>query len=188
VLNGADTGAPKVDAAVTENAQAFEVTLTHPTLGSAVVKLQKGPLSAGGSVAYAATGAPTAFQDLTTFVSNVTVTDDGPVWTPGSNVVAGLGEDELTFNGVNLTVYPNPAQSTLNIAATFSEEYDPLSPVNVSIYNLQGKIIESFNNVKVSKSGEIALTWDTKNVPAGLYSVVMYYDNRSVHKKVVVKK
>jgi hypothetical protein len=63
----------------TEDADSWTGTLDHPTLGHAVVVLNKGMASTGGAFGYSATGTPD-LAPLRDSVQPITVTNDGPVW------------------------------------------------------------------------------------------------------------
>ena len=71
---------PDIQATVAEDAGAFTVTITHPTKGGAVVVFNKGMVSSGGGVGYAASGLPSTVTPLTAGVQGIKVTDNGPVW------------------------------------------------------------------------------------------------------------
>jgi hypothetical protein len=70
---------PDLDARVVETADAFEITLLHPTRGSARVVFAKGMVSRGGAFGFAAAGTP-VMAPLTETVQGIRVTDEGPVW------------------------------------------------------------------------------------------------------------
>ncbi len=72
-------------AAVSDNGSAFTVTLTHPSRGTAVVALQKGRVSSGGSV----TVGGQSFA-LTSSVGTAVVTDQGVSWS-GTTVPPIIG-------------------------------------------------------------------------------------------------
>ncbi|MCP3097306.1 Ig-like domain-containing protein [Myxococcus sp. K15C18031901] len=64
-----------------ETSTTYTVTMSHPTRGSAVVQLEKGITSTGGSFGYAASG-PVTLAPLRTTVQPMSVTGSGPVWGP----------------------------------------------------------------------------------------------------------
>ena len=64
-----------VAASVVDNGAGYTLTLTHPTLGTAVIALQKGRESSGGSITIG--GVTTG---LSTTVQSISVTDSGVAW------------------------------------------------------------------------------------------------------------
>jgi hypothetical protein len=72
--------AADVQIQTTETAASWTITLSDPTRGTAVVILNKGMVSSGGSVAYAASGPPGTPTQLRSSVEPITVTNSGPVW------------------------------------------------------------------------------------------------------------
>ncbi|HVY46804.1 MAG TPA: hypothetical protein VHB21_13045, partial [Minicystis sp.] len=81
VLQARDANGQDVAASVSDDGDHYTVTLAHPTNGTAVVVLQKGAASAGGSFGYAANGAPT-MAPLRGDVQAIHVGVDGPYWSP----------------------------------------------------------------------------------------------------------
>jgi hypothetical protein len=80
VLQAKGVNDPNVTAQLTDNGTSWTITLTSPTLGTAVLVLNKGMTSAGGSIGYSATGTPTNPTPLIDHVQSMQVTDQGPVW------------------------------------------------------------------------------------------------------------
>jgi hypothetical protein len=80
VLQARDASGASVQVSLTQDATSWTITLDHPTLGHAVVVLNKGMASTGGSVGYAATGTPTTQTPLLDHVQSIQVTANGPVW------------------------------------------------------------------------------------------------------------
>jgi hypothetical protein len=79
VLQARGVGGADLAISLTEDAGSWTVTLDHPTLGHAVVVLNKGMASAGGAFGYSATDTPDV-APLRESVQPITVTNDGPVW------------------------------------------------------------------------------------------------------------
>src|SRR5687767_10987676 len=77
---------------MTEDATSFTITLAHPTLGTAVLRVSKGMSSTGGSFAFAPAGqsapAPTPLLER---VQGITVTDEGPKWEGSGPASVRLG-------------------------------------------------------------------------------------------------
>ncbi len=72
------------------------MTLTHPTLGTAVIALQKGRESSGGSITIG--GVTTG---LSTTVQSISVTDSGVAW-------GGAGGTTLPNAPTGLRIVPGP--------------------------------------------------------------------------------
>src|SRR3989339_516001 len=64
---------------LSETSTQYDLTITHPTKGSARVIFNKGMTSSGGSFGYASSGTP-AVSNLIGSVQTMTVGDSGPVW------------------------------------------------------------------------------------------------------------
>ena len=79
VLHGRDASAAALTATVADSGGNYQVTLTHPTRGSATVTFTKGVDTLGGSFGYAPSGTPTT-APLTTSVQSQLLTNDGPLW------------------------------------------------------------------------------------------------------------
>ncbi|GAB4565913.1 MAG: hypothetical protein Tsb0020_17130 [Haliangiales bacterium] len=74
------TGDADISVRVDDLGDSYEVTLAHPSRGSAVVRFEKGITSVGGSFGYSASGAP-ALAPLRADAQEVRVTvEEGPVW------------------------------------------------------------------------------------------------------------
>jgi hypothetical protein len=79
VLQGRDTAEAAVAASVVDSGTSYDVTITHPTKGTAKISYQKGMASTGGSFGWVPTGTP-ALAPLLTRVQGLTVDDSGPHW------------------------------------------------------------------------------------------------------------
>jgi hypothetical protein len=79
VLSARGAQDAEVSARVSETADGFEVTLSHPTKGSGKVLFKKGMASSGGAFGYAASGAPVT-APLIDRVQGIQVGNDGPAW------------------------------------------------------------------------------------------------------------
>jgi len=81
VLAGRDAAAPDLTAQLRDAGDTFEVTLRHPTKGTALVQFRKGMASGGGAFGFAAAGAaPPRPAPLGEGVQAISVGDAGPVW------------------------------------------------------------------------------------------------------------
>src|SRR5207248_189967 len=89
VIQARGTTGADLTVTMTEDANGFTITLVDPTTGkTAVVKLNKGMSSAGGSFGYSATGTPTSFTPLTSQAQRVHATANGVTWGNGLQVSA----------------------------------------------------------------------------------------------------
>jgi hypothetical protein len=80
VMQAKNVNGPDVAVAMTEDATSWTINLDSATLGHAVIVLQKGMATTGGSIGYSATGTPTTQTGLLNHVQSTTVTDNGPQW------------------------------------------------------------------------------------------------------------
>jgi hypothetical protein len=72
---------PNLSTTVYPMGLSWRITLSSPG-GTAVIILNQGMTSSGGSVGYAASGMPTMMLSLNTYVQSITVTNSGPTWGP----------------------------------------------------------------------------------------------------------
>src|SRR5262249_55953507 len=80
VLEARDATGASLTPTLTETATTFTITLTDPSGKTAVITLNKGMSSSGGSFGYSASGTPTTQTPLTNSVQQVQVSTNGPVW------------------------------------------------------------------------------------------------------------
>ena len=108
-------GSDPVSVAITgQTASTWTITFTSATLGTAVLVLNNGTFSLGGSFGYAASGTP-VLSPLTNSVQTITVTSNGPVWgAVGSGGTAGVAN-------VAMGVATNATDSVASNAATASK-------------------------------------------------------------------
>jgi hypothetical protein len=71
VMQARDATGQDITATLTENSSSFTITLSHATLGTAVIKLGKGMASTGGSFGYATSGIPLSMTPLATSVQAI---------------------------------------------------------------------------------------------------------------------
>lgn len=113
VLQARDVNGQELTIDFTENATSYNVVLTHPTLGKAVVLLEKGMVSTGGLIGYTPTGEP-LLAPLTNSVADISVTDNGPVW--GVQPVAAPAYLATIMANDNSATEPNtPGQFTIMV-------------------------------------------------------------------------
>lgn len=82
--------------------------------------------------------------------------------TSADNTTGSIAEIGQTFT---VNIYPNPFQTTLNIQYTLSTD----SEVSFNMYDLSGKKVLSYTSTEVETSGEKELSFDTNELPAGIY-------------------
>ncbi|WP_298486677.1 T9SS type A sorting domain-containing protein [uncultured Maribacter sp.] len=83
----------------------------------------------------------------------------------------GIHEQKIFIRENNFTIYPNPIEDLLNIETNI--EYEK---INVTIYNLSGKLILSKN---FTKSNSTPISINISNLPAGMYMVKYNYNGNS---------
>jgi hypothetical protein len=98
------------------------------------------------------TPAPGAFQ-----VNTISVMGDGTSLKPAPNAIGNVTKNDA------VQLYPNPANSVLNIAAA--------EKVNVSVMSIDGKLLMNQNNAKQLNVSALA---------NGLYIIKMYNQNNAL--------
>jgi len=83
LLQARDSSGQDIAATITESATSFQLSLTHPSLGTAEVRFEKGASSSGGSIAL--NGSSAAFLPR---VQGFQVTSTGPLWEGSSGTIA----------------------------------------------------------------------------------------------------
>ncbi len=111
-------------------------------------------------------------------VIHLTKTDEN------GNVPVDDYEISQIFN-MDLSCYPNPFDSDINILCTLKE---PSKKIKLSIYNIKGQLIkELFGNQRLGK-GKYSVLWNGKNsknlqVSSGLYFIILKEDDRIIQTK-----
>jgi hypothetical protein len=123
VLQGRDSADAAVTASVVDNGTSYDVTITHPTKGTASISYQKGMTSTGGSFGWAQTGTP-ALSALLTRVQGMSVNDNGPVW----ESLDGPPSVTLTSPSQNATV-----SEVVTLQATASDVEGPVAGVQFKV-------------------------------------------------------
>jgi hypothetical protein len=89
-----------------------------------------------------------------------------------------IGVDEINDHSAVLNLFPNPANSLLNIKYVQNNR----SGIDIKIIDPLGKVVESIHD-----SGNAIFTQvDIRHIPAGVYMVVVYGD-ASMTKSLFVK-
>lgn len=108
-----------------------------------------------------------------------------PILTAINNPQAWIKSDNYEPITI-LTTYPNPATNTANISYALLQNNMPLS---ISIYNLQGKKINTLTQNLQQAKGVYNLQINVSNLPAGIYTCVFETSNGfKTHRKIVVQK
>jgi hypothetical protein len=92
---------------------------------------------------------------------------------------AAIEDDNIAPAVLNLSAYPNPFASGVNITLQSKSN----APVQVNVYNLKGQLIKAL-------SGSKSLTWDgtdrnNQPVSNGIYFIKAEQDGRAVTGKVI---
>ena len=82
-----------------------------------------------------------------------------------------------------LTNYPNPFNSMTNISFQISESEN----VNISIYNMNGQLIETIVNEEMNP-GSYSVSWNAKNVSSDLYFYKLTTGNKTGTNKMILIK
>ena len=112
------------------------------------------------------------------FTQNIGPEDDTPIFADsngdalqeieigdGSCQALNIDTPEISFN--LFQAYPNPFNPQLNIDVSFLENEN----INISIYNLNGQIVETVFNGSMIANTLYTLNWDASDYSSGLYIV-----------------
>ncbi len=106
---------------------------------------------------------------------------------PSFNLAAGdcLVDALIThpLPGFTFGLYPNPANSTVNISYQLLES----QWVKIALYNILGKEILVLANLK-QETGEYMVAMDTVNFQNGIYFLKMSHNQQQIMKKLIVRK
>jgi PKD repeat protein len=95
------------------------------------------------------------------------------------NVKNTIGVQEINGNGI--TIFPNPGNGKFTISFTGN-----FTDVNIRIINTMGSAIYTDNNIRVS--GKLSHDLDLSTIPAGIYFLKVQTDNRTIIRKLVIRK
>lgn len=90
--------------------------------------------------------------------------------------LTGISESQL--NNALVSIYPNPAKSSINIRIDDSSIF---SPVEIRIYDILGKLVYLETNAKN------ILVINSSNWNSGLYTILIQQDKNSIHKKIIIE-
>lgn len=97
------------------------------------------------------------------------------------NVAITVGVDELEGLS-NLTIYPNPANESVNIS------FDNIlgGSIDIKLIDQFGRIIMTENNIQ--SYGSTVLTFDIVNLSEGMYTVQLTSNQMTISKRLIVRK
>lgn len=101
------------------------------------------------------------------------------------NSILSISENNHYFpSGVKLIQnYPNP----FNSITTITYEIKKVDYVNISIYNLNGQLVETLVN-KHKTPGSYTVTWNAGEISSGLYFCKLTSNNQAITKKILLLK
>ena len=115
----------------------------------------------------------------------ITLDGDIPKWTStGIFILNGLSEMQLIPDAFSLSnVYPNPFNPKTTINFGLPED----SQVNIAIYNLQGRLVETLAN-HIIRAGYHSVIWNADNFSSGIYILKIQAANRLETQKLMLIK
>jgi len=119
------------------------------------------------------------FDDYIMIISNIK-DESGNMMEQQEYGFSWVGIDEVFVNG-DIKIYPNPANSQLNIAFVVTDNVD----LNISLNDISGRSI--MKNVFSVSQGSNLIKLDVNNISRGVYFLVITEGNISLRYKVVVK-
>ena len=103
----------------------------------------------------------------------MTVSDGSDSATASVSFVVTECDEIDEINAENVTVYPNPASTTVNI-----EGITNFTSLNVAVVNLQGQVVREIAN---------SLEINVSDVESGIYFIKISCDGQQYLKKIVIK-
>lgn len=91
-----------------------------------------------------------------------------------------VGIESVSGNINSFSLYPNPTRNVVNISYSLNRN----SPVQISIYDMQGREITS-SNVAGASAGVYSSAINTSSFPQGMYILKLYTDDGAVSAKFV---
>ena len=107
------------------------------------------------------------------YTYTVTVSDGSDSATASVSFVVTECDEIDEINAENVTVYPNPASTTVNI-----EGITNFTSLNVAVVNLQGQVVREIAN---------SLEINVSDVESGIYFIKISCDGQQYLKKIVIK-
>ena len=84
---------------------------------------------------------------------------------PGNECNAMFNNDNITFN--LFETYPNPFNPDLNISIKINKN----NYTNVTVYDINGRLIETIYSGMLISNNEYNFTWDAKDLSSGIYII-----------------
>jgi hypothetical protein len=84
---------------------------------------------------------------------------------------------------ISLTVYPNPANATVNIKYNLNQAQD----VEIRIYNVTGERLWQYHT-GLQQPGEKRISYDAKDLTSGVYYLHLQTQSLDVTEKVIIAK
>ncbi|MGE0930490.1 S8/S53 family peptidase [Peijinzhouia sedimentorum] len=94
------------------------------------------------------------------------------------NTVVGIDDE---FNDYGIIVFPNPATELLNIKFN-SSEFD--NEISISLMGLTGNLL--WKDIVNTNSRNYEIQLPISQIPAGVYVLIIEFDNRKLRKKIIV--
>jgi hypothetical protein len=160
----APVNSPNVDIFFsTDNGFTYPITvaLNVPNNGSAVVNVPNLNTTAGKLMVRSSSS---LFYQL----------NEGKITVTGT-----VGNEDFTFD--SFAVYPNPSNGTFNISFKPASNDD----VQLSLYDLRGRLINQYNYDDVSTSGLFSKQLDYSYIDSGMYFLVVKNGNKTSTKKLM---
>jgi len=95
-----------------------------------------------------------------------------------SHLTVGIDNPEPIPQNLELSAYPNP----FNAQTTFKFSLTEVSPVEISIFDIRGRLVEILHEGVLQK-GLHSLIWEAEGLPSGLYFARLAANNREIVKK-----
>jgi hypothetical protein len=121
---------------------------------------------------------PTAFAAINKGISVGDYDDDNVIGAPDIGAYEFLGTiitdiEPISGSVENISAYPNPAKNTFEVSV-------PYESATISIVSLQGKLMQTTaTNTKIT-------TINSRDLPAGLYIVLIQSESESAFRKIVI--
>lgn len=97
------------------------------------------------------------------------------------NMACVAGVEDMNFDGSSIEVYPNPANSAINV--NFSVENN--SAVQVELLDLSGRLILTKNELNI-ENGKVEESFDCSAIPNGNYLMNVKINDKVITKNVAV--
>ncbi|MGI9547261.1 MAG: choice-of-anchor D domain-containing protein [Flavobacteriaceae bacterium] len=85
-------------------------------------------------------------------------------------------------NNISLKLYPNPVVTELKLSMT--EEKEEVKRLSIQVYDIQGRLIQSYDTVEISGDGEFKIP--TSTFTGGIYFMTINGNNGTVERKTFI--